>query len=235
MRSSTLLNFAEARTRLAAGEASSLVLQQLASQSGDPQIEKLRSLIWQVGCSAELAIQALSEYENYIQHLSNQIEVSAKAAKLTNRITLSMPWVTALLCQWSGLNSIAGLLQTSIGWLLMLLACSLVWLANRNANRIIASELRVADDPGFDLQLAAIAIRSGLTMRKACRIFDVEEKSAAQLIAAAAEVRNRSKHLRQQRLGLLPQKLVLNTGLLVMPATLLLTLGSVLIAGLRSI
>lgn len=229
-----MLNFAEARTRLAAGEASSLVLQELASQTSDPQIEKLRLLIWQVGCSAELAIQALSDYEDHIENLRNQIDVSAKAAKLTNRITLSMPWVTALICHWAGLNSIAGLLQTSIGWLVLLLACSLVWLARRSAKRLIDSELQVAGDPGFDLQLAAIAMRSGLAMRKACRLFQVEEKPAAELLVAAAEVRNRSKHHRQQRLALLPQKLVLNTGLLVMPSTLLLTLGSVLIAGLRS-
>ena len=218
-----------------AGESANLVLGELSSGTGDEQVEKLRALVWQVGCSAEQAMQALGDYETYSAKLKSQVENIAVTAKLTNRITLSMPFVTVAIGQWSGLNFLSGLLQTTFGWFVTAIAATMIWLASQQAKRILERELKVSVDPGFDLQLAAIAMRSGLRRKEAAVLFGVPEKTAAELSAEAIEVRARTESAQLRRLALLPQKLLLNTGLLVMPATLLLTLGSVLIAGLKAL
>lgn len=226
---------AETQSRLAAGEPSIRVLDELCRASNDVQLIKLRQLVWQVGCPAQEIIKVLGDYEAYVAQVTDRVQVAAHTSRLTTRITLAMPWITAAVCQWFGLSTITGLFSSTLGWLVLLVASSLIWLAGRNASRLRQSHLRFELNAGFDLQLAAVALLNGFPMSKTTFLFSTPRKSAVELVALAQAERRTARLELERNLATLPERLILNTGLLVLPATLLLTVGSVALAGINSL
>lgn len=229
-----MVNLAIFEARIANGESVNRLLGELA-ESGDEQLVKLQQLVWQVGCSTSEVISALAEQQSFARELSDQAQVAAANAKLTAQITVALPWLTLLICNWSGVNPLGNLFSNPFGTMSLAIALALTWLANRNADRIISRHQVIPPDPGFDALLAAVALDNGINHRQLTRFLDAPKASSLELRKLARDLRAQERLTQQRGLAKLPQKLILNIGLLLLPATLLLTLTAIALQGFAGI
>lgn len=207
---------------MATGESANRVLAELAQSKPDAQLETLRNVVWTVGCPVTEVIELLREREGFQSRMRNQVQVAVSTAKLTSRILLGSPWVTLVFCQWLGLNPLGFLLLNQVGWVVVAAAACLSWIARAKTRAAIKAAETFDADPGFNNQLAALAIACGYTKTES--LLGVSSLPTNQLRQTASEMRSDAELKVQISLAKLPQRLMLHSTLLLLPATMLLVL-----------
>lgn len=116
------------------------VTDQLAKFS--PHYARLWRLLHQRGSGLLEAAVTLREGERERRLLAAEMEVKLASARSTTRLLLALPWGFLVAGQGLGLRSIAILLVSIWGYLLLALAALLTWAGRRWVESIIGSVMR---------------------------------------------------------------------------------------------
>lgn len=243
-----LEELAAAESKLLAGVQSREVLADL--QQNLPPLAQLTnavSVITQTGSSVSELIQLLRQHFEFRDRIDAQTELSLSAIAATKQTLLWLPIAMALLGQFVGFDSVVILITEPIGWVALSLCAVLTWLAARTLNRVAERTLSPVDDPGFVLSLAALCVQSGMNLNQTRELlqFSAEGDSLDDIdfpggvlqgiLAKSIRLRTHAESQKLKQLAVLPEKLVRSTGLLLLPACMLVTVIPMAIGALRGV
>lgn len=223
----------EASTKLHAGYSANQVLAELALATQSKQLDLLRTVNREVGCKAADLLILLQQHDRFLSQVRDRVRLAVGAAKFNNRIMLTSPWFAVLLCQWLGLNSLGLILTTLWGYLILATSAMLCYLASARFKELVSAIDTAPADPGFKFDLAAVVRASGY--RNAQNLLTVKPASVAGFKAQAFAARAELANSIENQLAKLPEKLMLNSALLLLPAAVLLSVGPAIVSGLSAL
>ncbi|MFM6980827.1 MAG: hypothetical protein ACKOWE_05430 [Micrococcales bacterium] len=195
---------------------------------------KLAAVVAETGSDATAVLEALMQQQVFLERLSNEIALAVLGAKQTRNLILVLPLLSIFI---AGRNPATLLLTKPIGWILLLASGSLIWLALRTSNQKILFASKPEADPGFELELVAVAVRAGMPFKLAYGFTSepYQFHSIRELRREISRRRNQLEQQKRQALAKLPNQLILINGLLVLPATLLLAFAPLALSGISQI
>lgn len=243
------LDLLMARSQLRAGIAQHQVGRWLGAKSLEWQRGLGADFEWQLGLaqhtggSLNHAIDAWIAQQDHLTSMEQEKQVALQGPKLTAKLTHFVPWLALLLAQAFGLNPLGFLFGSALGWILLVVALVLSWLAYGWTNRIVRVFSEVTPgDPGVCYSGLALMLRSGLGVGSGLKLLKrnglqvpqqlnvlvatqtrVGAGLAAVLQTQAEWERSKSRQQQREDLARLPIRLLYPLAVLLLPQFMLLT------------
>lgn len=245
-----------AKAQLEAGLSERRVLNSLHSECAgraEAPYSGLLQMAQACGTSLAMVIDMLIERTRANAAESRQIETALRGPQFSAKLLFWLPLSSVVFAQLIGLNPLQLLLFKPLGWLLIFCSCMLSFMAQRWSSALVVAAQQQPADESLGLEALIIGLRAGLSISAAKKqaqlsgfsltadFSQIESQARESGIALTPLLQSQCNLIResatQTRLLMLtelPQKLLLPTGLLLLPACLLTSVLPVAIAAIGS-
>lgn len=131
------------------------------------QFESVWSLAIELGGPPAVALGRLANVFDLQQKREQEVALAYAAPKATARLVMGLPVFAVLLAQLLGMNPLGAITNSPLGFISVALGCGLLVAGRYWSNRMLASALPEAADPGAHLDSVVIGLQAGLPLETA--------------------------------------------------------------------
>lgn len=157
-----------------------------AGRSVTPTAERLSEGTWRdlqrlmqvnrmVGGQLVPTLQRFAQVLRQRDELTEEIQIAATGPKASARLVMNLPILVFVGGAISGIPVFQLLTSSMLAIVSLVMGLTLYWIGSSWMSRIISRAQPIEEDPGFDLDVLAVAVGAGLPLGFACKQFDIDE------------------------------------------------------------
>ena len=204
------------------------------SDAGRRDLEKILDLNQRVGGPLVGSLQRFAQMLRKREELAEELQIAATGPKASARLVMNLPLMVLVGGAVSGIPVIRLFTTSWIAGASLALGMLMYWLGSRWTNRLLSKAQPGSEDPGFNLELLAISVGAGLSVRLACRELGIDETEikflgtetpTMQLLTERAdELRTEAFHSDRKRIQKTAVAILWPLGVTVLPAFVLVAI-----------
>lgn len=204
------------------------------------KLERAMEITKEVGGPLADTLQRIASVVTRLELSRQELEVAIAGPKASTRLVLSLPILVFVGAGISGLPVVRILFQPSLVWLSLLLGLFLFWIGARWTKKLLVNAEPSFVDPGFELDLVALALSAGMPLSVSCDLVGVQAAlvtesssgiSMTELIREQADEARAEQH-RSDRLKIQKASVAIlwPLGLTVLPAFIFMAIIPIAVA-----